>query len=352
MTGRVEELLRNPAGILEAGAPGEDIAISSRIRLARNIAGRNFPRAATADERRELCALVEAAAPDLSLLGGDQALVFDPERMERLDREILVERHLASLDFIGHPEGARLVVRPDERCSLMVNEEDELRIQSLRPGFQLHEAWTEASALDDELGRVFKYAFDEKLGFLTACPTNVGTGLRASVMLHLPGLVLTGQIAAAIQAVNKLNLAVRGLFGEGSDNRGNMFQVSNQSTLGESEQQIIDRLGAVISQLISREQNTRKLLLERDQSGVLDVIGRSYGVLRHSHRLGSEEAMKCLSGVRVGVDMHLFKQLDIGRVNEMFMAIGPAHLQKQAGRELSSAERDVCRAALCREHLS
>lgn len=351
MTGEVELLLRNPAGFLESGVPGDDIAISCRVRLARNVAGRGFPRAESAEARRDFCALVEAAAPELSTLGGADALSFDPEKLERLDREILVERHLASLDFIARPEGTRLLVRPDERCILMVNEEDGLRIQSLRPGFQLKEAWEEASALDDELGRAFKYAFDEKLGFLTACPTNVGTGLRASVMLHLPGLVLSGQIGSAIQAVNKLNLAVRGLFGEGSDNRGNMFQVSNQSTLGESEQQIIERLGTVISQLISREQNTRKLLFERDQSGMLDVIGRSYGVLRHSHRLGSEEALKCLSGVRVGVDMRLFKQLDVDRVNALFMAISPAHLQKHAGRELDSAERDVCRAALCRERL-
>jgi len=352
MTDGVERLLKNPSGIFASGAPGDDIAISCRVRLARNVVGRNFPRAATVEERRELCVMAESSVPALGRLGGADCLVFDPERMERIDREILVERHLASLDFIAHPEGTRLLVRPDELCSVMVNEEDELRIQALRPGFQLKEAWAEASALDDELGRAFKYAFDEKLGYLTACPTNVGTGLRASVMLHLPGLVLTGQIGSAIQAVNKLNLAVRGLFGEGSDNRGNMFQVSNQSTLGESEEQIIDRLGAVISQLISREANTRKLLFERDQSAMLDVIGRSYGVLRHAHRLGSEEALKCLSGVRIGVDMHLFKQLDVDRVNSMFIAIAPAHLQKRAGRELDSAERDVCRAAFCREHLS
>ena len=187
---------------------------------------------------------------------------------------------------------------------------------------------------------------------LTTDPTNVGTGMRASVMLHLPGLVLTGQIASAVTAVNKLNIAVRGLYGEGSENLGNMYQVSNQSTLGESEKQIIDRLSAVVSQFVEREENTRKLLMERDQHGMLDVIGRSYGVLKHSHRLSSEEALKCLSGVRLGVDMRLFKSLDVDRINTIFMAISPAHLQKRAGRELDQSERDVCRAAFCREHLN
>ena len=352
MDAKIEELFRNPAGILSSDAPGGDIAISSRVRLARNPEGRRFPVGAAEEERRAFAGEVAAAVPELERLGGGAALIFDPEQMDRIDREVLLERYLASREFNARPEGALLAVRPDERLSLMVNEDDAMRIQSLRPGFQLNEAWEEASAFDDDLGRVFKYAFDEKLGFLTASPTNVGTGMRASVMLHLPGLVLTGQIASAIAAVNKLNIAVRGLFGEGSENLGNMYQVSNQSTLGESEKQIIDRMGAVVAQLIEREENTRKLLMERDQHGMLDVIGRSYGVLKHCHRLGSEEALKCLSGVRLGVDMRLFKSLDVERVNAIFMAISPAHLQKRAGRELDQAERDVCRAAFCRERLN
>jgi protein arginine kinase len=352
MEGKVEALFRNPSGILSSDAPGGDIAISSRVRLARNPAERMFPLRESEDERREFAAEVAAAVPEIERLGGADALVFDPEHLDPIEREVLLERYLASREFNARPEGALLAVRPDERASLMVNEDDALRIQCLRPGFQLDEAWEEASALDDELGSVFKYAFDEKLGFLTADPTNVGTGMRASVMLHLPGLVITNQIASAVAAVGKLNIAVRGLYGEGSENLGNMYQVSNQSTLGESEKQIIDRLGAVVSQLVEREENTRKLLMERDQHGMLDVIGRAYGVLKHSHRLSSEEALKCLSGVRLGVDMRLFKSLDVDRVNTIFMAISPAHLQKRAGRELDQSERDVCRAAFCREHLN
>lgn len=352
MGANVEELFRNPAGISSSDAPGGDIAISSRVRLARNPEGRVFPLCESDDERRAFAAEVAAAAPELKRLGGASVLVFDPEHMEAIDRAVLLERYLASREFNARPEGALLAVRPDERLSLMVNEDDALRIQCLRPGFQLDAAWEEASAFDDELGSVFKYAFDEKLGFLTTDPTNVGTGMRASVMLHLPGLVLTGQIASAVTAVNKLNIAVRGLYGEGSENLGNMYQVSNQSTLGESEKQIIDRLSAVVSQFVEREENTRKLLMERDQHGMLDVIGRSYGVLKHSHRLSSEEALKCLSGVRLGVDMRLFKSLDVDRINTIFMAISPAHLQKRAGRELDQSERDVCRAAFCREHLN
>ena len=237
MGAKIEELFRNPAGILSADAPGGDVAISSRIRLARNPEGRPFPRRASDDERRALASEVTAALPELKGLGGTSVLAFEPEQLDAIDREVLLERYLASREFNARPEGTLLAVRPDERVSLMVNEDDALRIQCLRPGLQLDEAWEDASALDDELGNVFKYAFDERLGFLTADPTNVGTGMRASVMLHLPGLVLTGQIASAVAAVNKLNIAVRGLYGEGSENLGNMYQVSNQSTLGESEKQ-------------------------------------------------------------------------------------------------------------------
>jgi protein arginine kinase len=201
------------------------------------------------------------------------------------------------------------------------------------------------------LGKHLPFAYDEKIGYLTSCPTNVGTGLRASVMLHLPGLVFSGQIGAAIQGISKLRLAVRGLFGEGTDNQGNFFQISNQSTLGESELQIIDRISSVIKQLINHEKNARLNLLEKNQYFLLDKVGRSYGTLRHSYIVSSEDAMNALSGIRMGVDMGMFSIVDLHTVNDLFVTIHPAHLQRFAGRDLEADERDICRASMIRERL-
>ncbi|MBE6357741.1 MAG: ATP--guanido phosphotransferase [Lentisphaerae bacterium] len=347
----VDELLKNPVSFLDDSGPDDDIAISSRIRLARNLQKFPFPEAASAEVMQEVCEIVSAAACNSSSLGGENMLVFYPDQMNALDREILLERRLASRDFIRKPETRRLFVCPDESCSLMVNEEDQLRLQTIRPGSQLREVWKSIDAIDNDIGRHLQYAFDEQLGFLTSCPTNVGTGMRASVMLHLPGLVLTGQIAPTIQGINKLRLAVRGIFGEGSDNWGNLFQISNQNTLGESETKIIDELDSVIHQLIMQEKNARRTLLENNRYAILDHVGRSYGLLRHSYKLGFEEAMQSLSGLRIGVDMGLFSSIDIHKVNELFIKIGPAHLRKSHEGEYPDDALDIFRAALCRDTL-
>lgn len=351
MTNDIARLLENRVSFLADAEPDEDIAISSRIRLARNLTGHRFPASADSGELYEICDKVSCAAEESGALGCPECFSFDPEKMDELDRELLFERRLASRDFLNRSAGTRLLVKNDESRSVMINEEDHLRIQTMLPGFQLNAVWAQIDELDNKLSARLEYAFDDRLGFLTCCPTNVGTGMRASVMLHLPGLVLTGQIAPTIHGINKLNLAVRGIGGEGTSNQGNLFQVSNQSTLGESETQILDRLNHVIGQLITHEKNARKLLLQRDQFSLLDHVGRSYGTLRHSYKLTGEEAVNCLSGVRVGVDLGMFSSLDIHTVNELFIKIGAAHLQKSAGHVLSAAERDVCRAALCREKL-
>jgi len=351
MKSSVETLLANPAAFLAGSGAADEVVISSRIRLARNLAGHPFPGAADAAARRESAEVIAGAVEAAGLPDDRQLLDFEPEELSTIDRGILLERHLASPDLLKNPEAARLIVRQDEGASVMVNEEDQLRIQVIRPGFCLPELWQEINAIDDALAARLDFAFDDRLGYLTACPTNVGTGMRASVMLHLPGLVLSGQIWPTIQGIGKLNLAVRGIFGEGSDHRGNLFQISNQSTLGESEDLILERLQEVIRQISAHEKKSRTELLRNDQNGIFDYVGRAFGVLRHSYKLSSEEALKCLSAVRFGVDSGLFRKLDVNRVNELFIAIGPAHLQKRAGGELSSAERDICRAALCREKL-
>ena len=353
MNDAIKKLLDHPVSFLDDTCPKGGIAISTRIRLARNIAGFPFPSAAGDDDKRQVCEMVSTAIRESGALNfNDSCREFDPELLDDTDRQLLLERRLASAEFITPPfTGKRLFVCPMERCSIMINEEDQLRMQSIRPGYQLDEVFAEINAIDDALSRKLPFAFDEQLGFLTSCPTNVGTGMRASVMLHLPGLVLTGQIAPTIHGISKLHLAVRGIFGEGSDNRGNLFQISNQSTLGESEENILSTLSAVIDQLIHHEKRARQTLLQDDRYGLLDYIGRSYGILRHSYKLSGEEALKSLSGVRLGVDLGLFNSVDIGKVNELFIATGSAHLQERAGILLSSDERDIRRAQLCREML-
>lgn len=348
----IKTLLSCPVSFLADSGPDEDIALSSRIRLARNMVSYPFPGAATEEQLNGICDLVSSAACRSQTLGCPDCFTFDIARLSILDREILAERRLASKDFISSPDGKRLLVKKDESCAIMVNEEDQLRIQVLAPGFQLDKVWEKINAVDDELSSHLDYAFDDQLGYLTASPTNAGTGLKASVMLHLPGLVMTGKMGATLHGINKLNLAVWGMFGEGSDNLGHLFQISNQITLGDNESGIIEKLSQVVRQLIFHEKAARMQLLERDQASLLDYVGRAYGTLRHSYKLNSEEALQCLSGLRLGVDLGLFDHLDIHSVNEMFLTIHPAHLQKNAGRTLSAEDQEVFRAAYCRQKLA
>ena len=350
--GNVEELLLNPVSFLaDASTPDEDIAISSRIRLARNLAGTPFPANASPEWRAEIRDKILGSL-NCRNLEGKNCRYFNMEELDEMEKEILLERHLASRELITGSPGSALVVRGDEAVSLMINEEDQLRLQAIRPGFSLRTLWKEIDQIDDNLSGKLDFAFDSELGYLTSCPTNVGTGMRASVMLHLPALVLSGRIAPTIQGINKLNLAVRGIYGEGTKNLGNLFQVSNQATLGESEGQIIDRLCRVITDIIEFEKEARSQLLKQDKFGMLNHVGRAYGILRYGYKITSGEALNCLSGIRAGVDLKLFKNLTIHNVNELFIAINSGHLQYFAGKNLSPEERDVFRATFCRTKLA
>jgi protein arginine kinase len=243
------------------------------------------------------------------------------------------------------------VVNRAETFSVMINEEDHLRMQALRPGFQTREAWQAVDKLDSALEKKLTFAFDNELGYLTACPTNLGTGIRVSAMLHLPGLVLAEQINPIIQSVNKLGLAVRGLYGEGTEALGNVFQVSNQMTLGESETVIVERLEKVLSQIIEHEENARQTLMEKKPKVVFNHIGRAYGILANAHSISSKETMNLLSLLRLGVDMELFPGTQRSLVDELFLITQPAHLQKQVSDKLSAEERDLIRADMVRERL-
>jgi protein arginine kinase len=243
------------------------------------------------------------------------------------------------------------VINRAETFSVMINEEDHLRMQALRPGFQIREAWAAIDRFDSALEKKLDFAFDSELGYLTACPTNLGTGIRVSAMLHLPGLVLGEQINPIIQSVNKLGLAVRGLYGEGTEALGNVFQVSNQMTLGESEIAIVERLEKVMSQIIEHEENARQTLMEKKLKVVLNHIGRAYGILANAHSISSKEAMNQLSFLRLGVDMDLFPGTNRSLVDELFLTTQPAHLQKQVSEKLSAEDRDLIRADMVRERL-
>jgi protein arginine kinase len=273
------------------------------------------------------------------------------DNLSALDRQILVERHLISREHAAKSSGSGLVFNREESFCVMINEEDHLRMQALRPGLQLRQAWSAIDHLDTELEKKLDYAFNNELGYLTACPTNLGTAVRVSAMLHLPGLVLAEQINPIIQSVNKLGLAVRGLYGEGTEALGNVFQVSNQMTLGEGESAIVERLDKVLSQIIEHEENARQTLLEKKPKVVFNHIGRAYGILANAHSISSKETMNLLSLMRLGVDLGLFPAEERSAVDELFIVTQPAHLQKQFSDKLSAEERDLLRADMLRDRL-
>lgn len=350
MNKKIDTLLSNKVSWLDNSSTDNDIAISSRIRLARNLKGLPFPVSSPPEQLQNVKSAIELGIAKSECMGSD-TVTLEMAELNSLEKGLLQERRIISNEFVNSGVSSAVVLKPDESVGIMINEEDHIRMQAISPGFKLNEVWDRISTVDSELGKHLPFAYDEKIGYLTSCPTNVGTGLRASVMLHLPGLVFSGQIGSAIQGISKLRLAVRGLFGEGTDNQGNFFQISNQSTLGESELQIIDRISSVIKQLINHEKNARLSLLEKNQYFLLDKVGRSYGTLRHSYIVSSEDAMNALSGIRMGVDMGMFSIVDLHTVNDLFVTIHPAHLQRFAGRDLEADERDICRASMIRERL-
>lgn len=334
---------------LRAQGPEADIVISSRIRLARNLSSFPFTNRSNTHQKAEIEQYLKARIEKLD---------FDPRleylslaALTALDRQLLVERQLISRE-LANGEGPRGVAfSPNEVVSVMVNEEDHLRIQVIRSGFSLDEAWQDADRLDDRLEEKVPYAFSEELGYLTACPTNIGTGLRASVMLHLPALVLIKQIEKVFRALQKINLAVRGLYGEGSRASGDFYQISNQVTLGKSETTIINELRDVVPNIIAYERQARQTLTRENREAVLDRVKRAFGTLRHATMMTSEETMDLLSSVRLGVNLGLLDDVTVSEVNELFLQTQPAHLQKILGKQLESEERNSERARYLRNRL-
>ena len=345
----IHEFLGTPADLARREGPHNKIVMSSRVRIARNVKGAAFPGWAKKAERIRILEALRPAIQSLPQMADCFSESMD--NLTPLDKSILVERHLISREHAAKNAGSGLVLNRDESLCVMINEEDHLRMQALRPGLQLKQAWQAIDSIDTRLEKKLEYAFNPELGYLTACPTNLGTGIRVSAMLHLPGLVLDEQINQIIQAVNKLGLAVRGLYGEGTEALGNAFQVSNQMTLGESEADIVERLSKVLNQIIEHEENARARLLEKKPKTVYNHIGRAYGILANAHSISSKETMNLLSLMRLGVDFGLFAELDRALVDELFIVTQPYHLQRRYSDKLSAEERDLLRADMLRERL-
>lgn len=345
----VTQFLVSPAEMTRRTGPHDKIVMSSRVRLARNVKGLAFPGWAKKTERVKALDSIRPAIESLPQM--QSAFAESMDNLTATDKQILVERHLISREHAAKSSGSGLVVNKEETLCVMINEEDHLRMQALRPGLQLKQAWIAIDQFDSDLEKRLDYAFSTDLGYLTACPTNLGTGIRVSAMLHLPGLVLAEQINQIIQSVNKLGLAVRGLYGEGTEALGNVFQVSNQMTLGETETDIVDRLNKVLLQIIEHEENARQMLLEKKAKMVFNHVGRAYGILANSHIIASKETMNLLSLMRLGVDLGVFPGIEKSLIDELFIITQPAHLQKQFSEKLAAEERDVLRADMLRERL-
>ena len=347
---QINELFKQKVCWLSDSGPEDDIAISSRIRFARNLQNEMFPLRA---KDSVLCGIRDEIMAAIRSVGKARRIrfcEFNMDELSALDRQFLLERHLISREFLNPRHGAALATSREQGTFIMVNEEDHLRIQVLAPGFQLKKLQERIDKLDDQLSEHLSFAFDSKLGYLTSCPSNLGTGMRASVMLHLPGLVLTEQIQPVFQGISKLGLAARGFFGEGSNNLGNLFQISNQSSLGESEKTILERINTVISQIILHEKKARATLLAGKREFLLNHVSRAYGLLKHSYLISGDEALAALSALRLGVDMKMFRSVDIHTVNDLFLRVQTAHLQKYSERELEQGERDAVRATVLRQY--
>ncbi len=346
----IKELAWKPGPWLRGGGPMSDIVISCRIRLARNVAGYPFLSKITEEQRNELAGTIRDRLCSKAV-DGEWSYV-DLDKVDDLDRQVLVERRLISRQMTD-AKGARGVsFIADESSSVMVNEEDHLRIQVLRSGLQLDDVWDAINRLDDSIEAGLDYAFHPRYGYLSACPTNVGTGIRVSVMLHLPALKLTGEIERFFRAARDMQLAVRGLFGEGTEATGDFFQISNQVTLGQTEEDIIDSFKRdVIPRIVKYEHQQRDRLVREKVLALDDRVWRSYGTLKNARTISSEETMLHLSHLRLGIHLGRIKDLDIESINDLFLVTQPAHLQKLHGARLGGEDRSVARADLIRQRL-
>lgn len=337
---------------MDAEGPDADIVLSSRIRLARNLTDFAFSVNASDEQREKAFEYIKERLENETYQSMGQFELITMDELELIEKKVLVEKHLISPNLTQFSSHSAVFINEKESISIMVNEEDHLRIQCLFPGFQLKEALTLANGIDDWLEEKFNYAFHEERGYLTSCPTNVGTGLRASVMVHLPALMLTQRMNRIAPVINQFGLVVRGIYGEGSEALGNVFQISNQITLGKSEEDIVEDLRSVVMQLIQQEKAARQDLLETSKLQLEDRVYRSYGILAFSRIIHSKEAATCLSDIRLGIDLGLIKDVSRNILNELMVLTQPGFLQHYFKEMLSPGERDIKRATLIRERVN
>ena len=342
-------LVRQPVSWLSVNEKDDEIVISTRIRLTRNLEGMPFPVLGDQEVLHTVQGLCLNALSETEAIA--DPLDLDYSELDTLDRQLLLERRMVSKDFLSGGKTSSLVAEKDCSVSIMINEQDHLQIQALQSGFKLAEVWEKLNGLDDRLSSKLNFAFHPKFGYLSASPANIGTGMRASVMMHLPGLAYSNKLEGVIQGISKLGMAVRGFYGESTPNTGNLYQISNQSTLGESEEQIIFRLNALIRQIIRHEKDARNYFLSKKRDFILNQAGRAYGSLRYGYQISSREALDSLSALRLGADMGMFTSVNREAVNNLFLLVQPAHLMYHEKKELEKEERDSLRATIIRETL-
>ena len=335
---------------MRKNGPESDVVLASRIRLARNVRGLPFPHHMSDAQGHELTDRIDAWARD-------QGSAWHLERrplgqLNGLERQLLVEKHLASPLLVSDPIRFESVLTDDrETLSIMVSEEDHVRLQVLLPGLQLTEAWKVADQLDDSMEGSIDWAFDAHLGYITACPTNLGTAMRASFMVHLPALVMTRQAGQLFTALAQMGVVVRGLYGEGSETEGAIFQISNQVSLGRPEEEVVHGLTSVAEQVVGRERLAREQLEKSAGIAVADRVGRAFGLLAHCHVLSSEEAIRLLSDVQLGIELGRLAPFVDATFAQLISLTRPAMLQQAAGQSLDPGARDLMRAQLIQSHL-
>ncbi len=347
---QLNDMLKHTSEWLKGTGPSSDIVISSRVRLARNLDKIPFPHWANKKQSKQILETITGAATSINYL--KNTTIFKLADLDNIDKQFLVERHLMSYEHAQKTDSKAVIVDDDEIISIMVNEEDHLRIQVIQSGFNLFESWNIINKIDDCLANEIPLAYSSEWGYLTACPTNTGTGMRGSVMLHLPALVMTNQINNVLAAISKLSFTTRGLYGEGTQATGNLFQISNQVSLGHTEEELIENINSLIRQIIEQENQARQALLANNNAVLEDKVKRSFGILKSAHIITSQETTELLSLVRLGIDLGMIKDIDRRSVNELFIITQPAHLQKLENKKLTAQERDVKRAELIRNKLN
>jgi protein arginine kinase len=348
---KLNDISSHPSQWFDGSGPFADIVISSRIRLARNVAGFEFLTACSTANKTKILEKLKDTIMSLEL--GSDLFYVGVDGVSPLEREFLVERHLISR-HLAHAKGPRgVVIASNESFTAMINEEDHLRMQVFKSGLQLEACWEQINRIDDMIEKKIEYAFHPRYGYLTACPTNLGTGVRVSVMLHLPALKMANHIEKFFNATRDMDLAVRGLFGEGTEATGDFYQISNQVSLGVTEMEIISNFTkTIVPKIVEYEMAARKHLQAEQASILNDKIYRALGVLRNAHLISSQEALLLLSHLRMGVNMNRLEGISIPTLNELFQLTQPAHLQLNNGRILDPTQRDVLRAQIIREHLN